>query len=192
MLLPHRRNWDQPGFEPESFKFQLKDNFYYQLSHRMGKTLSVQLFSRKKKFLVGISIAHAGTSCVLLTAIVPPPTPPPSSFLLLPQVERFGKPTWRRLVKAVEDKVGGNNCALAQTIARDHPGAPGNHIFNLQLSTLPYSVSQQLLCLYIAHSQAPPSFYLFSVQLRPGSGYFTCISVPSILQCGHTHIRFLQ
>ena len=39
-----------------------------------------------------------------------------------PQVERFGKPTWKSLVKAVEDKVGGNNPALAQTIAKKHPG----------------------------------------------------------------------
>ena len=38
------------------------------------------------------------------------------------QVERFGKPTWRRLVEAVEDHVGGNNRALAQTIAAEHPG----------------------------------------------------------------------
>ena len=38
------------------------------------------------------------------------------------QVERFGKPTWRRLAEAVEDHVGGNNLALAQTIAREHPG----------------------------------------------------------------------
>jgi len=37
-------------------------------------------------------------------------------------VERFGKPTWRRLVKAVEDPAGGNNCALAQKIAAEHPG----------------------------------------------------------------------
>ena len=39
------------------------------------------------------------------------------------QVERFGKPTWRRLAEAVEDHVGGNNLALAQTVAREHPGA---------------------------------------------------------------------
>ena len=37
------------------------------------------------------------------------------------QVERFGDPTWRRLVEAVQDKVGGDNLALAQAIARDHP-----------------------------------------------------------------------
>ena len=36
------------------------------------------------------------------------------------QVEKFGKPTWKRLVEAVEDKVGGNNPALAQKIAKDH------------------------------------------------------------------------
>ena len=49
------------------------------------------------------------------------------SLFLLSQVERFGKPTWRRLVKAVEDHVGGSNSALAQKIATEHPGAPGNH-----------------------------------------------------------------
>jgi len=38
------------------------------------------------------------------------------------QVERFGKPTWRRLVEAVKDHVGGNNVVLAQAIAREHPG----------------------------------------------------------------------
>jgi len=38
------------------------------------------------------------------------------------QVEKFGRPTWRRLVEAVKDHVGGNNFALAQTIAREHPG----------------------------------------------------------------------
>ena len=43
-------------------------------------------------------------------------SPPPPR-----QVERFGEPTWRRLVEAVEDSVGGNDRALAQTIARQHP-----------------------------------------------------------------------
>ena len=37
------------------------------------------------------------------------------------QVDKFGKPTWKSLLKAVEDKVGGNNPALAHTIAREHP-----------------------------------------------------------------------
>ena len=39
-----------------------------------------------------------------------------SAWLLL------GMPTWKRLVKAVVDKEGGNNCALAQKIATEHPG----------------------------------------------------------------------
>ena len=38
------------------------------------------------------------------------------------QVKRFGKPTWKRLVEAVKDDVGGSNVALAQKIAKDHPG----------------------------------------------------------------------
>ena len=38
------------------------------------------------------------------------------------QVKRFGNPTWRRLVEAVEDPVGGNDHALAQKIAAKHPG----------------------------------------------------------------------
>ena len=38
------------------------------------------------------------------------------------QVERFGTPTWRRLAEAVRDDMGGNNQALAQRIAEEHPG----------------------------------------------------------------------
>ena len=33
-------------------------------------------------------------------------------------------------MEAVKDPVGGKNPALAQTIARDHPGAPGNHLYS--------------------------------------------------------------
>ena len=36
--------------------------------------------------------------------------------------QRFGSPTWRMLVNAVSDPAGGNNCALAETIAKKHPG----------------------------------------------------------------------
>ena len=53
---------------------------------------------------------------------------PSSSLFFISKVKKFGKPTWKRLVEAVEDDVGGNNCALARTIARDHPGEPGKHI----------------------------------------------------------------
>lgn len=37
-------------------------------------------------------------------------------------VERFGKPSWKKLVEAVEAKSGGHNTALAQDIARRHSG----------------------------------------------------------------------
>ena len=50
------------------------------------------------------------------------------------QVKRFGKPTWRKLVEAVEDKVGGNNPALAQRIAGEHLGAYGNRIYSSLLT----------------------------------------------------------
>ena len=38
------------------------------------------------------------------------------------QVERFGKPTWRRLVEAVKNEMESSNPALAEAIAKDHPG----------------------------------------------------------------------
>lgn len=36
-------------------------------------------------------------------------------------VERYGPPTWRRLVEAVDSEGGGNNHALAKKIASNHP-----------------------------------------------------------------------
>ena len=36
--------------------------------------------------------------------------------------QRHGPPTWRMLVESVGDPAGGNNCALAETIAKKHPG----------------------------------------------------------------------
>jgi hypothetical protein len=35
--------------------------------------------------------------------------------------ERFGPPTWRMLVEAVDQKAGGNNNELAKNIATNHP-----------------------------------------------------------------------
>ena len=49
-----------------------------------------------------------------------------SSPPMYSQVERFGKPTWRRLVEAVKDDMGGSNPALAQAIAKHHQVC--NHI----------------------------------------------------------------
>ena len=37
-------------------------------------------------------------------------------------VKRFGEPTWRRLVQAVQDDSGGEDRALAERIAREHSG----------------------------------------------------------------------
>ena len=37
------------------------------------------------------------------------------------KVERFGPPTWRMLVEAVDKKTGGNNHELAKEIASNHP-----------------------------------------------------------------------
>ena len=37
-------------------------------------------------------------------------------------VELFGEPTWRTVVKVVARPVAGNNCALAMTIAGRHSG----------------------------------------------------------------------
>jgi hypothetical protein len=36
--------------------------------------------------------------------------------------ERFGAPSWRKLVCAVASPAGGNNHLLAKEIAEDHPG----------------------------------------------------------------------
>ena len=36
-------------------------------------------------------------------------------------VERFGEPMWRAVVKVVARPAAGDNCALALTIARNHP-----------------------------------------------------------------------
>lgn len=36
-------------------------------------------------------------------------------------IEKYGPPTWRRLVEAVDSPAGGNNHALAKTIAEHHP-----------------------------------------------------------------------
>ena len=71
------------------------------------------------------------------------------SVLLLsfPKVEKLGKPTWKRPVEAVEDDAGGNNHALAQTIAEGHPGKPGNLIHQFAKSHGRASYLNTVLCL---------------------------------------------
>lgn len=36
-------------------------------------------------------------------------------------IDKYGPPTWRRLVEAVDNPAGGNSHALAKTIAENHP-----------------------------------------------------------------------
>jgi len=38
------------------------------------------------------------------------------------EFEKYGHPSWRFLVQAVGDPSGGNDCALAETIGKDHIG----------------------------------------------------------------------
>ena len=38
-------------------------------------------------------------------------------------VERFGEPTWKKLVEAVSHSAGGGNSSLAMKIASEHQGA---------------------------------------------------------------------
>ena len=40
-------------------------------------------------------------------------------------IKRFGPPSWRSLVEAVACEAGGNNPALAKSIALNHPGEWG-------------------------------------------------------------------
>jgi len=44
-------------------------------------------------------------------------------------VERFGKPTWRAVVKVVADPAAGDNYALTLSIAEQHSGNSSNHQF---------------------------------------------------------------
>ena len=36
-------------------------------------------------------------------------------------IKKYGPPTWRKLVEAVDSPAGGNNHSLAKKIAKDHP-----------------------------------------------------------------------
>ena len=42
-------------------------------------------------------------------------------------VERFGTPTWRKLVEAIDDPAGANDHRLAKIIAQHHPVATGKY-----------------------------------------------------------------
>ena len=53
------------------------------------------------------------------------------------KVERFGRPTWRMLVEAVDREGGGNNHELAKKIALKHP-ATGMQDSQVQMHILLY------------------------------------------------------
>ena len=50
-------------------------------------------------------------------------------------IERYGPPTWRKLVKAVDSPAGGNKHALAKKIAKDHPVNKGGGNVQAQVTT---------------------------------------------------------
>ena len=91
------------------------------------------------------------------------------------QVERFGMPTWRRLVEAVEDHVGGNNYALAQAIAAKHPGVCAcSHILGNQLH--PISLVPSLVpCIVWMYN-----LWQLRVALSPFQ-YLVCVCVCELL-----------
>ena len=61
--------------------------------------------------------------------------------------DKYGLPTWRMLVKAVGDPFGGNDCALAETIANKHPGMYSNELLVtcMNMNEIYYSERNKLL-----------------------------------------------
>ena len=92
------------------------------------------------------------------------------------QVPRFGKPTWKRLVEAVEDRVGGNNPALAQEIAKDHPGVYPYKMTAATLSNWDVAVNHQ----HLYGSSFDSYFQLFTPHVHARirlSAVSNCLSV---------------
>ena len=67
--------------------------------------------------------------------------------------QKFGSPTWKMLVKAVDDPTGGNCSALAETIAKKHPG---------MYSVVQSACIQQFM--HVSH-KSKPCFYFYTVPL---------------------------
>ena len=64
-------------------------------------------------------------------------------FLKHRYVEKYGPPTWRKLVKAVDSPAGGNNHALAKKIAERHPVNKGGGNDQPQVTTRHPSARQE-------------------------------------------------
>ena len=86
------------------------------------------------------------------------------SLLLHNQVKRFGNPTWRKLVKAVDDPVGGNNHALALKIAAEHPGMQpsSNTYYSIIMVTSPCELNFHKVIRNVA-SKLNSLFLAFSI-----------------------------
>ena len=57
------------------------------------------------------------------------------------KVERFGPPTWRMLVEAVNQEGGGNNHELAKKIALEHPATGRQSISKYKVCTAKHYLS---------------------------------------------------
>ena len=79
-------------------------------------------------------------------------------------VEKYGPPTWRRLVEAVDSPAGGNNHALAKQITERHPMSSMKVNFGMLSLSLSLSLSvmmhTEIVCRCYGFSQLfsqPPS-----------------------------------
>ena len=63
-------------------------------------------------------------------------------------VERFGEPTWQAVVKVVAHPAAGDNCALAQNIAKQH-SLTGNVLSNSLLQNIQVTFGRLVLCVCV-------------------------------------------
>ena len=75
-------------------------------------------------------------------------------------VDRFGPPTWRKLVEIVEDPAAGNNKALADEIARKHLTRKEDRKTCFGNLALSLASSSSLLWGRNSFSLVPRSFFL--------------------------------
>ena len=80
-----------------------------------------------EKIAIGLKVPPTKVSCI---AKEKPNDPEMCLYSLLHEwikktynVQKYGHPSWQFLVKAVASSLGGNNPALAETIAKEHQGA---------------------------------------------------------------------
>ena len=69
-------------------------------------------------------------------------------------VEKFGPPTWRMLVEAVNRRTGGNNHDLAKEIASDHPAAGIMDNSNLSFGLC---IRHTFMYVYLQYTHVPAS-----------------------------------